>query len=101
MFFCMSLDVVFADAARKSTKAQAAELIEAAVMTALGTTPPTTSEAKLRRQLAETTKVKRKCCHSKPRCKKCPTVMHRLAKQNALQLDDAALKAALLKSRMW
>ena len=93
MFFCMSLDVVFADAARKSTKAQAAELIEAAVMTALGTTPPTTSEAKLRRQLAETT--------SKPRCKKCPTVMHRLAKQNALQLDDAALKAALLKSRMW
>ena len=49
MFFCMSLDVVFADAARKSTKAQAAELIEAAVMTALGTTPPTTSEAKLPR----------------------------------------------------
>ncbi|GAA1474781.1 hypothetical protein GCM10009621_19370 [Corynebacterium felinum] len=54
----------------------------------------------IRRQL-EHGKCKTKCCKSKPRCMKCPTVMHRLRKQGAIQLDDHALRAALLKARKW
>lgn len=119
MFFLMSskskrqkntfLEAVFVDPTRKTSKEQAAILVGIAFANALGDIPapaPTITKktsgdlAKLRRQL-EAGSIKGRCCRSNPRCKKCPTVIHRLQKQNALALDDAALRAALVKSRMW
>ena len=77
-------------------KVTAADLVGEAFDQALGNP----EMAKMRRRI-ETGSMKKKCCRSKPRCKKCPTVLHRLRKQGALQLDDAALKAALIKARKW
>ncbi|MCS4489965.1 hypothetical protein N7326_04705 [Corynebacterium sp. ES2794-CONJ1] len=59
-----------------------------------------TSTRELRDSIAKGSP-KKKCCRSHPRCKKCPTVMHRLRRAGALKLDDNALKAALVKARKW
>lgn len=77
-------------------KVTAADLVGEAFDHALGNP----DMAKLRRRI-ETGSTKKKCCRSKPRCKKCPTVLHRLQKQGALQLDDAALRNALVKAQKW
>lgn len=77
-------------------KVTAADLVGDAFDQALGNP----EMAKMRRRI-ESGSTKKKCCRSKPRCKKCPTVLHRLRKQGALQLDDAALKAAFIKARKW
>lgn len=53
------------------------------------------------RQRLERGKVKKKCCKSSPRCKSCPVVLHRLKKQKAHKLDDAALKKAFKKARKY
>ncbi|APT84395.1 hypothetical protein [Corynebacterium aquilae] len=58
------------------------------------------SVQKLRKK-AEKGLKKKKCCKSKPRCKGCPVVLHRLCKQNAFELDDKALKKAIKKARQW
>ncbi|WP_151548914.1 MULTISPECIES: hypothetical protein [Corynebacterium] len=55
---------------------------------------------KVRRNL-EKGKTKKKCCRSKKRCCSCPVVCHRLRKDNALDLDDKALKKAIAKARKW
>lgn len=83
-------------------KVTAADLVGEAFDQALGNdqTLGNPEMAKIRRRI-ETGSTKKKCCRSKPRCKKCPTVLHRLRKQGALRLDDAALKAALIKARKW
>jgi hypothetical protein len=55
--------------------------------------------------VAKDVKTKRKCCGSKPRCKRCPTVLHRLERSGhakrtgkrtyvVLTLTPKALKAA-------
>lgn len=46
-------------------------------------------------------KVKRKCCRSDPRCKRCPVVYHRLLKSGALELEGKALKQAWKEARRW
>ncbi len=84
----------------ETPKIDAADLIGDAFAQAMGTVENNSEMLKLRRRI-ETGSMKNKCCRSKPRCKKCPTVMHRLRKQGALQLDDAALRAALVKARKW
>ncbi|MCZ9308834.1 hypothetical protein ACUY3K_06835 [Corynebacterium uberis] len=56
--------------------------------------------AKVRRQLASG-KTKKKCCRSDPRCRTCPTVVHRLKRCGALELDDRALAKAVKKARKW
>ncbi|AZA09631.1 hypothetical protein [Corynebacterium pseudopelargi] len=53
---------------------------------------------KVRRALEEG-RSKAKCCKSKPRCTRCPVVLHRLRKVDAISLDDAALAAAVLEAR--
>ncbi|MCQ9370695.1 hypothetical protein NQ024_05420 [Corynebacterium sp. 35RC1] len=53
------------------------------------------------RERVERGKVKKKCCKDNPRCKSCPVVVHRLKKQGALKLDDAALAKAFKKARKW
>lgn len=55
---------------------------------------------KVRARLASG-KVKKECCRSDPRCKSCPTVVHRLNRMNALELDDAALRIAVRNARRW
>ncbi|HZZ48370.1 MAG TPA: hypothetical protein VFE65_15930 [Pseudonocardia sp.] len=44
-------------------------------------------------------KVKRKCCRSRPRCKKCPVVARRLAKAGAHDLTGKQLKRAVKLAR--
>lgn len=44
---------------------------------------------------------KGKCCQDRPRCTTCPTVVHRLKNQDALALDDQALRVALVNARKW
>lgn len=58
---------------------------------------------KLRKKAAKAAKggKRKKCCRSKPRCKGCPVVLHRLNKGGCLELDDAALKKALKKARAY
>lgn len=56
--------------------------------------------AKLRRRIASGYS-KKKCCRSTPRCKSCPTVIHRLRRRGALTLDDRDLLAAVKKARKW
>lgn len=58
------------------------------------------SLTKVRKRL-ESGKVKKKCCKDNPRCSSCPTVVHRLRKAGALELDDAALKKAVKHARRW
>lgn len=53
------------------------------------------------RKALQTGPKKGKCCQDRPRCMKCPTVIHRLRKQDAIKLDDEALKVALVKARRW
>ncbi|PRQ12442.1 hypothetical protein C1Y63_01225 [Corynebacterium sp. 13CS0277] len=55
---------------------------------------------KLRKRVEKGSK-KKKCCKSKPRCRCCPVVIHRLRKQGACSLDDKALKKAVKKARQW
>lgn len=97
------IDSFFVDSYRTSTKQQAAELVGAAFSQAMGQLDSQHCDTEMRKLRAQIERgsAKNKCCRSKPRCKKCPTVMHRLRKQGALQLDDAALRAALAKARKW
>jgi len=44
-------------------------------------------------------KLKKKCCRSKPRCKRCPVVALRLARAGAAGLSGKPLKKALKKAR--
>lgn len=44
-------------------------------------------------------KLKKKCCTSRPRCKRCPVVAMRLAKAGADELSGKALKKALRAAR--
>jgi len=44
-------------------------------------------------------KVKKKCCRSRPRCKRCPVVALRLERAGAASLAGKALKKALKKAR--
>jgi hypothetical protein len=44
-------------------------------------------------------KVKKKCCRSKPRCRRCPVVALRLAKAGAETLTGKDLKRALKRAR--
>jgi hypothetical protein len=44
-------------------------------------------------------KLKKKCCKSKPRCKKCPVVASRLAKAGAHDLTGKQLQKALKSAR--
>lgn len=44
-------------------------------------------------------KVKKKCCRSRPRCKRCPVVALRLERAGAAPLAGKALKKALKKAR--
>lgn len=81
---------------RKLTKQRAAELVAEAWSQAVGDR----EIIDLRVQLEKGVK-KGKCCQSRPRCKKCPTVVHRLRKSGALALDDKALHTALIKARKW
>jgi hypothetical protein len=44
-------------------------------------------------------KVKKKCCRSRPRCRKCPVVATRLAKAGAHDLTGTDLKRAVKRAR--
>ncbi|HZZ46282.1 MAG TPA: hypothetical protein VFE65_05310 [Pseudonocardia sp.] len=44
-------------------------------------------------------KVKKKCCRSRPRCRKCPVVALRLRKAGAQELTGKDLKRALKRAR--
>jgi hypothetical protein len=44
-------------------------------------------------------KVKKKCCRSRPRCRKCPVVALRLAKAGAETLTGKDLKRAVKRAR--
>ncbi|KAB3520772.1 hypothetical protein GC425_05855 [Corynebacterium sp. zg254] len=58
-----------------------------------------TKELHKARLILEHGLVKDKCCQDRPRCLKCPTVVHRLTKRDALQLDEAAFRQALTEAR--
>jgi hypothetical protein len=57
--------------------------------------------------MARTIKAKKRCCQSRPRCKRCPVVLRRLAKAGLAErrtkrtyvLDDALTKKALRAAR--
>jgi hypothetical protein len=57
--------------------------------------------------MPRTTKAKKRCCQSRPRCKRCPVVMRRLVKAGLAEregkrtyvLDDALTKKALRAAR--
>jgi hypothetical protein len=57
--------------------------------------------------MPRTVKAKRRCCQSRPRCKRCPVVLRRLAKvglaeregKRAYVLDEALSKKALRVAR--
>lgn len=44
-------------------------------------------------------KVKKKCCKSRPRCRKCPVVAQRLTKAGAGELTGKDLKRAVKRAR--
>lgn len=46
-------------------------------------------------------KVKKKCCRSAPRCKRCPVVYHRLVKTGAFELEGKAWKKVVKEARRW
>lgn len=81
---------------RKWAKQRAAELVAEAWSQAVGDQDMVDLRVQLERGVR-----KGKCCQSRPRCKKCPTVVHRLRKSGALTLDDKALHTALIKARKW
>jgi hypothetical protein len=57
--------------------------------------------------MPRTVKAKRRCCQSRPRCKRCPVVLRRLAKAGLAErkvkrtyvLDDALTKKTLRAAR--
>jgi hypothetical protein len=44
-------------------------------------------------------KVKKRCCRSRPRCRRCPVVARRLAKAGAHELTGKELKRAVRQAR--
>ena len=51
------------------------------------------------RKLMKAGKVKKKCCKSRPRCRKCPVVVLRLTKAGAGELTGKDLKRAVKRAR--
>jgi Mn-dependent DtxR family transcriptional regulator len=57
--------------------------------------------------MPRTIKAKKRCCQSRPRCKRCPVVLRRLARAGLVEregkrryvLDDALTKKALRAAR--